>query len=308
MLLFAHSSNVPELLLARVVPGVATGACTGAVTALIVDMQPNPKIGAWVAGGSSPFGLAIGAVLAGVLIQRAPSPLTLVYWVLLVSYVFLMGAMPFVPEQPLKRPGASIWQAVRPRFGVPQIVRPAFVGIIPALFAEWAPCGLYLSLGSSMIAHLLGAHDHMVIGLVLASFFVPAPIATVLSGHLTQDARMVLGIGALAVGVTLTLVAARVHSLARYAIASITAGSGFGITFASTIAAIPSAAPVGDRSQTFAMTFAMAYIAFSAPAVLVGIAAQIWTLKSTFFVYGILEILVIAAATVAARASTRRRA
>jgi MFS family permease len=308
MLLFVTASGVSDLIIARIVQGIATGACTGAATALIVDLQPDPRVGALVSGGSSPLGLAIGAALAGALVQYAPWPRELVYWVLLASDLLLVVALLCVPEP--RAAAASdapraLWQALRPRVGIPLVARPTFLRITPALLATWAPCGLYLSLGSSMIAHLLDVHDHMVVGLVLACFFAAAPLASMLASSTGPDARSAIGFGALAGGVVLTILAITSKSLALYVAGSILAGGGFGITFSLIMGAISSVTPPGDRSRTFAMVFIVAYAAFSVPAVLAGLAAQHWGLKSTFIAYGMLEVLVVAVAAIAARSSSR---
>ncbi|GGK43511.1 MFS transporter [Nocardia camponoti] len=302
MLLFIHASDVSGLIAARVVQGIATGVCTGAATAMIVDLQPNPQIGSVVSGGASPVGLALGAAVAGALVQYAPWPRYLIYWVLFACYLVLILALAALPRaQRAQARSEPLLDALRPRVGVPEKARPMFIAIVPALLATWAPCGLYLSLGPSMLQELLDVHNHFVVGLILASFFAPAPLATLAAARLHPTTRRLTGFGMLGVGVALTIVAVLTKSLALYLVASVLAGAGFGITFSLTMATIAAATAARDRAKTFALTFAVAYTAFSVPAVLAGLAAQHWHLRSTFVVYGVIEVIVVVVAALAAQ-------
>ncbi|MFC9442763.1 MULTISPECIES: MFS transporter [Brevibacterium] len=307
MVLFILADGVGPLIVARLVQGAATGLCTGAASAMIVAHQPSQPAGALVSGGSSPIGLALGAALAGLLVEYAPWPRQLVYSVLLGTYAALLIALILLPRDPVPRQPVRL-RALVPRVGLPAAVRPLFIRRIPALLAIWAPAGLYLSLGASLVHTTFGVDNTFVVGLTLAVFFLPAPAATWRMRGMTPRRHGLLSFGLLGLGVLCTVVAVLVDSLALYIVASALAGAGFGAGFSRVMGTIGQAAPAADRSRTFATTFIVAYTAFSVPAVLAGLAAQHFGLVPTFIVYGLCEVGVVIIAAALAATSPKRGA
>lgn len=310
MVVFATASGVETLVVARIVQGVATGAITGAVSAFILDLQPSSHVGSVVTGAAPGIGLALGAALAGGLVQHAPAPRQLVFWLLLACYLLLALAVLFAPEQATaRRDRRAIRSALRPSVGVADAARSTFAAWAPALVATWALGGLYLSLGSSAVARLFGVTDHFLVGLVLMSFFAPAGLALLGIHYVPQDARRTLGFASLGGGVVVTLIGVLASSAAVYVLGSVIAGVGFGVTFQAAVAEIGAVTPATGRAQTFAATYVLGYTAFSIPAVVAGLAAQDWGLRPTLLGYGVLDVaLVGAAALLAVRASRRAAA
>ncbi|WP_446665224.1 MFS transporter [Flexivirga sp. B27] len=307
MVIFAHAGGVGALLLARIIQGIATGAITGAVSALIVDLQPDAHKGSVVTGGAPGIGLALGAAVAGGLVQHAPWPREFVFWSLFGVYLLLAVVAMFVPEPPRRRTDLrSVRRAVRPSVGVAAEARSAFLAFAPAMAATWALGGLYLSLGSSAVARLLGVSDHFHVGLVLASFFTPAGLVLLVIHRIPQEARRWLGLVSLGGGVLVSVVGVTVGSSVVYIIGSAIAGVGFGAAFQSAVAAIAAVTPADKRAQTFAAIYVLGYTAFSIPAVIAGLAAQDWGLRPTFVGYGVLELGLVASAAALAVRATRR--
>lgn len=306
-LIFANAGGVGDLVFARAVQGVATGAITGSVSAMMVDLQPDPHTGSIVVGGAPAFGLALGSALAGGLVQHAPWPRELVFWVLCGAYLLLAIAMCFVPEPARGRPSwRAILRELRPSIGVARPARSTLVNLLPALVATWALGGLYLSLGSSAVARILGDTDHFVVGMVLAAFFLPAALALLVIRAVPETYRRGLGLVMLGGGVAITVVGVLAASTPVYVVGSVFAGVGFGVSFLVAMSALSAVTPATERAQTFATTYLVSYTAFSVPAVLAGLASQDWGLRPTLVGYGVLEIaLVILAGWLAVRAARR---
>lgn len=72
------------LLVARAVQGIAVGLATAALSAALLDTEPEDRPGlAAVLAASAPLGgLAVGALGSAVLVQVGPDPTRLVFWVL----------------------------------------------------------------------------------------------------------------------------------------------------------------------------------------------------------------------------------
>lgn len=302
MLIFIFAGAPVDLMAARVVQGLATGFITATVTATIVDLQPSAFAGSIVTSSSPTTGIAIGAVLAGALVQYAPWPRFLVYWVLLAIYLLMLALLALAPE-PVgsPRPHRSIiLRALRPSVGVAVPARTVFVAMIPALCATWALGGLYLSLGSSAVAEVFGIRNHFVAGLILGAFFLAGAIGSVIAMRLPAGLQRVFSYTALASGVILSVVATLTSTIALYVAGSVVAGLGFGATFLMAMSAIAAVTPSAERGQTFATTFVVSYSAFSVPAVAAGLAAQQWGLRGTLVGYGVLDVSLVVLATLMA--------
>jgi MFS family permease len=147
MACFAAADSVGWLYAARVVQGAATGTATGAVSAALVDLAP-------LANSVAPtLGLAAGALGSSLLVQYAPAPMRLVYWLLLGTFAAGIGGTLLASEPGQRRAGALA--SLIPEAGVPRPARRVFASAVPALAAGWALGGFYLALGPSLAASLL---------------------------------------------------------------------------------------------------------------------------------------------------------
>ena len=309
MLLFAIAGGAGGLMAARIVQGFAVGAATGTTTAMIMDSAPNPRFGSIVSSAVPSLGIAIGAVLAGALVEFAPLPRQLVFWILAVVYLVLAALVWLVPERarPESTSRESIWRSLRPSAGLPPATRPAFFALVPSIGATWALAGLYLSLGSSVVGTVLDVHSHFVVGIVLGVFFAAGISGAVVSTVSPPRLREWFGYGTLTVGVLVTIAAMLMSALPLYVVGSVVAGFGFGATFRFAINALGEAAPVAQRGQVFATMYIVSYLAFSVPALAAGLAVERFGLKPTAVAYGALEVALVLIATVAGIVRARRQ-
>ncbi|WP_328294076.1 MFS transporter [Kineococcus sp. NBC_00420] len=305
--LFTVADGPGGLVAARIVQGLAVGAATGTTTALVMDSAPGPRTGSIVSSAVPTFGIALGAALAGALVEFAPHPRELVFWVLAVVYLLLAALVWWVPERARTTTSPEpLWRSLLPSAGVPATTRPVFFGLLPSIAATWALGGLYLSLGSSVIGSVLGVHDHFVVGLVLAVFFTAGTCGTALSALLPPRARQGFGLGTLALGVLTTIEAMSSSSLPLYVTGSVIAGLGFGATFRFAVDALGKAAPPAQRGQVFATMYIVSYLAFSVPALAAGLAVARFGLEPTVVAYGVFDVALVAVAGVTAFVRTRR--
>ncbi|NUR98558.1 MAG: MFS transporter [Kribbellaceae bacterium] len=307
MVLFAIAGSTGGLLVARVVQGVAVGAATGTTTAMIMDAAPNPRIGSVVSSAVPSLGIVVGAVLAGALVEFAPLPRQLVFWILAAVYAVLAALVWLIPERARPEPasGESLWRSLRPSAGLPADVRPVFLALVPSMAATWALAGLYLSLGSSVLGSVLEVHSHFVVGVVLGVFFAAGAVGTVVSTVSSQ--RESLGYATLALGVLVTIAATLLAALPLYVAGSAIAGLGFGATFRFAVHALGEAAPDARRGEVFATMYIVSYLAFSVPALAAGLAAERFGLEPTAVAYGALDVALIVIAAVAGIIRAGRR-
>jgi MFS family permease len=284
MLLFAEARSVLWLFLARILQGVATGIATAAISAALIDLQPQPRTGALLAASAPMGGLAAGALGSGLLVEYAPEPTRLVYWLLLGAFVLATLLASAVPETVSRR---ATWRAsLKPEVAVPASLRSAFVATIPCLTATWALGGLILSLGPSLTAKVLGDSSHVAGGLPI---FIMAGISSVASVRLRDThARSAArgGLTALILGVALALLALNDGSTALFLLATGIAGLGFGPAFAGAFRAISNRAPADQRAALVASVYVASYLAYSLPALAAGIAVTQLGLHEAANIYG----------------------
>lgn len=301
MLLFAEAQGVGWLFAARIVQGVATGIAMGTISASLIDLEPDerPRLGATLGVAAPLAGLALGALAAGLLVQYGPDPTRLVFWLLAGAFVLATVVAGVVPET-VEQSGP--WaHSLRPRLAIPPSVRGDFVRAIPCLIATWALGGLILSLGPSVMAGVLGNTSHVIGALPI---FIMAGISAVASVRLRQAhprATAQAGLTALAVGVALALVAISRDSTGLFLAATAIVGLGFGPAFGGAFRTLSSQAPIDQRAGLVSSILAVAYLAFSLPAVAAGAAVTPLGLRQTTEIYGATLIAVAMVALVLSR-------
>jgi MFS family permease len=286
MAVFVGADGVGWLVWARIVQGFATGAALGVLGAYLLDLQPSDgsRLGSLVNSVAPTFGLGLGAIVTGLLVQYAPHPTKLIFAILMVLFVALVLATAVLPETMPHVPGAVA--ALRPEIAVPIRARHAFAGAVPTMVSTWALGGLILSVGGSLLATVFGQTNHGVVGLVIGLFPVSAAAAALLARDMSTPAMSRLGSAALAAGTGLFLLALGWSSMALFVVASIVAGGGFGTGFLGSLRSVTQLAEPHERAALLSAVFVVSYLAFSIPALVAGLVTTHIGLRDTSFGYG----------------------
>ncbi|WP_307841430.1 MFS transporter [Streptomyces endocoffeicus] len=278
--LFLTAGNVVVLAAARVLQGIATGAATTTLSATLVDLEPPHARGrAGTVTSVSPLtGLALGALGSGVLVEFGPAPTRLVYALLFGGMVLVAVAVAVLPETSPRRPGAVA--SLRPRVAMPAHLRADILPVVPAMIAGWALAGMYLSLGPSVAAKLLGLHSHLVGGVVVTLLTGTGALAVFLlrsrsASSLLTPSSALLGLGTL---ISLAGIAEDLTWLA--AVGTVVAGLALGASVLATFGTFARVAEPHERSAVFALANVIAYLGNSVPAVLGGIAVTVLGLRT----------------------------
>ena len=244
-----------------------------------------------------------GALGTSALVQYAPAKTHLVWWLLLGAFVAAALAVLVIPEPGRRRPGALA--ALRPHVGVPREARGPFLVAMPCLIAVWALGGLYLSLGASLTAQLVGSSNLLWGG--TAIFLLPgtATVATVALRNIEPRAAMLVGCIGLLVGVGITFAAITTRTSWAFLLGTAVAGIGFGPGFTGAYRMVVARSTPDGRASLIAAIFSVSYLAFSPPAVLAGVATTHYGLHDTALVY--CAVIALLVATAAASLLLRRR-
>ncbi len=267
MLIFTTATGVPELLLARVVQGLATGAAVGAIGAGLLDL--NRTKGTIANGVGALAGTASGALGSALFVEYLPQPVHLVYVVLLAVFVAQLVGVLFMAESASPRAGALA--ALRPQFAVPAAARRPMLAAIPALVAVWALAGFYGSLGPAVVKAITGSTWFVLGGLALFTLAGSASLAVLVLRSVAPRRVMTLGTIALAVGVALTLVAMSSGSTAVFFTGAVISGVGFGAGFQGALRTVVPLAAEHERAGVLSTLYVVSYLAMGLPAVIGGV-------------------------------------
>ncbi|NIZ92420.1 MFS transporter [Kineococcus rubinsiae] len=306
--LFTRADSVGWLLAARALQGVSTGAAIGSLGAALLDLQrPGRQLAQLVNGAAPPVGLTLGALGSGLLVQFAPAPTRLVYVVFAALLLLCAAALWFLPSTAERVPGALA--SLRPTVAVPAATRPALLHAAPAFVGSWALGGLYLSLGPSLAAQVLGRGDHLVGGLVVASVAGVGALVGVLSRHADAARVVALGSAAFVVGPLLLVVALEQRSTAGFFLGAALSGVGFGAGFQGALRTVLATAPAAGRAGVLSAVYVLSYLAFGVPAVVAGLLAPTTGLERATDGYSALVVVLgVLGLVLAGRAARSARA
>ena len=280
--IFVLAAHAIDLVIARLLQGIATGVALTTLGATIVDAQP--RHGATLNGVTAFIGLTVGSLLSGALIAWAPLPTQLVYEVLLAVTAAEIIFLAVVPETTQGKAGA--WGALTPKIAVPTAARPVMTGLLPLNLAGWALGGYYLFLMPSLVSSATSTRSPFLGASVVAALMVSATI-TVLALRARPTDRLLRLAGAmLAAGIALTLLAVSDHSAAGMIFGTFVAGVGFGSCYFGSLRALIPLAGERERAGLLAAYLVVSYTAFAVPAVVAGLLTPRFGLVTTSYVYG----------------------
>jgi MFS family permease len=303
MWIFTTADGVPQLITARIVQGLATGAAIAAVGAGLLDLD---RARGTVANAVAPMvGTASGGLVAGLFVQYLPAPSHLVFIVLSVVFLAQAAGVLLMPETTPGQAGALA--SLRPEVGLPAAARRPMLTAAPVLFAAWALAGLYLALGPALIRLMVHNGSSLLGGALVFVMAGSAAIAVLLARKVAAARMMAGGIVALIAGIALSLVAILASSGVLFFASLVLAGAGFGNTLQGAIRTILPAAEAHERAGLLSLVYVVSYLGMGLPAVIAGVLVVYGGgLRTTALQYGVVVIAVAAVALAALRRSSVR--
>jgi MFS family permease len=268
LLVFADAHSVAALMVARVIQGLATGTAIGAIGAGMLDIDQTRGA---VANSTAPgLGTASGVLLSSFAVQWLPAPTRLVYLALVGVVVAQAAGVFLLPETSPRAPGAL--RSLIPQLEIPAQTRRPLLAAAPVLFAVWALGGFYASLGPSLIDHLVGSASVVDGGLGLGILTGVGATTTYVLRTAPARKVMLVGTGALMVGVAVTLFAVWVVSPLTFFAGTIVAGIGFGGGFQGGIRLVAPLAHPDQRAGVLSVLYVVSYLGLGIPAIVAGMA------------------------------------
>ena len=229
------------------------------------------------------WGLAVGGLGASALVQYAPAPTHLVWWLLLGASFAAALAILTIPETSAGHP--NVLASLRPSVGIPRQARTTFARTAPIFGAAWALNGFYLSLGPSLAGDVLRSRNLLWGGLVIFLLTAARRHRDGRARGWSARATMMIGCIALFAGAAITFAAVATTSAGVFLAGIAIAGTGVGTAFLGSFRTLSALATPGQRASLISAIFIEAYTAFSIPVVIAGIATSRFGLHRTGLVY-----------------------
>jgi hypothetical protein len=269
MLVYATAGGVGELMGARIIQGIATGAALGAIGAGMLDVD---RVRGALANALSPgLGTGSGALISALFVQFLPAPTQLIYFALIGVFAVQAIGVALLRETVTPVPVRS--SVFAPEVRLPRAVRGPVLAAAPVLFASWALAGLYAALGPSIVQTLTGSANVVLGAVSLTALTVTAVSTTYLLRNVPARTVLGSGIAGLVAGVAITLLALGTGSVALFFAGTAVSGVGFGAGFQGGIrSVVPLAAP-HERAGVLSLLFVISYLGMGVPAVAAGFGA-----------------------------------
>lgn len=272
-IVFLLAGTLGWLFVGRVLSGLSAGIFTGTATATIVDLAPEEgrSRASLIAAAVNMGGLGAGPLLAGVLAQYAPLPLTLCFVVDLVLVGLAVVGVQAVAE-PVRRPRTV---RLRPQeIAVPAEIRGVFTRAAIAGFAGFAVMGLFTAVSPAFLGTVLHDTNHAVTGAVVLSVFIASTIGQSLSMVIGERRALILGCAGLIAGMIVVGASLPLRSLAMLIGGAVIAGLGQGMSFRAGLGSVTSASAPDKRGAITSSYFVMLYIGIAIPVIGEGAAAK----------------------------------
>lgn len=308
-LVFLFAQSTSWLFVARVVSGFSTGLGAGAATAWIAELAiaRGKSATAQIATVANYTGLAVGAVIAGLLAAFANWPLRLPYGVYLGLLLAIAIAIMFAPETVANRVRRMDDVSLRPRLGVPHEVRLRFVPPAVTAFAVFSLLGFYAALIPNLLSQSMAQRSPAVSGGVVFELFVVAAVAVILTGKLSSRTAMLSGLALLVPSLWLLVAAEWIQSMSLLLIATAVGGISGALGYRGSLAVVNEIAPADRRSEVVSSYLVAVYCGNSVPVVGIGfLSAAVSAMAAHVSLAVLITVLAAIAFAVARRAGAAR--
>ncbi len=271
-LLFALAPDVLWLFAGRAFMGIGVGLTAGPSTAAMVEFsgQGEAKRAATITTVAQAVGFAAALLLGGALIQYAPLPTRLNFWVLSAVLAVLFTAAWFLPHHT----GSEAQGRWRPKTTViPNHLRYVFAVAAAAVTTAYTHGVLILSLGSQVASDLVGSPNTLVNGAALSLFAIASAVVGISARTMQPRTAMTTGAAASAAGMALLAAAVAGHHLPVFLAATAISGAGYSLLFFGGLETINSAAPAEHRGGVLSAIYLLAYVSLGAVSLLLGAVA-----------------------------------
>ncbi|KAA0075903.1 MFS transporter [Tardiphaga sp. P9-11] len=278
-LLFALAPDIAWIFVGRVLMGIGVGLAASPSTAAIIEFsgpgQADRASSATTA--SQAVGFALATLIGGALIQYAPNPTRLNFWVLSLVIATTIAFAWFLPRH-TKADAATPWKLKAPC--IPRRLRMTLATSSAAGIVGWVIGGLMLSLGARISRDLVGSSNILVNGAAIALFAVVWGVCSIFARRVAARWAVVIGAGSSIVSMGALGLSTAQHSLWLFLASASLAGIGYSYLLFGALSLINANAAADHRAGAFSALYLIVYLLQGTVAFLLGLAATAWGLEA----------------------------
>ncbi|SDO20176.1 Predicted arabinose efflux permease, MFS family [Nakamurella panacisegetis] len=297
--------DLPGLIMARFITGFAVGMITATATAHLSELHAasRPEQGTarfeLVSTAANIGGLGLGPLVAGILAQWAPAPLTTPYLVFAGLLGLGIVAVQLTPETVVAPTEPVPYRPQRVSLGHGD--KRKILAAMAAGFTAFAVFGLFTSLAPTFLSGTLGHPARVLAGAVVFIVFTVSALAQSFTRGMAPHRQMLTGIVGEAAGLVVLTVGVESAALAPFLVGGALAGAGAGVLFKSAIGTVVAQAPAAQRGEALAGLFLIAYLGLIGPVLAVGLATQYISTASALLWFSAVLLLLLLSLGVLAR-------
>ena len=269
---FGLAPDLTWVFIGRALMGVGVGLSLSPATAAMVEFggRDGARRASSATTAATATGLALATIVGGALVQYAPAPLHLSFWVLAAVTVVVGGLAFFLPRH-TRDEAAGPWRPRLPR--TPREERAAFTAGTLGISAAFAMGAIFLALGAQIARDLVRSDNAFVNGAIISISAVTIGVVAVVARPLRPRTAVTLGPVLAIVGLGLLIVAGLGHSLPAFIASSLVAGAGYSLMFSGGLGLVTSSAPAHHRAAVISAAYVVGYLVQAVAALGLGVLA-----------------------------------
>jgi len=275
--LFAIAPSVLWVFVGRAFIGLGVGLCAGPAAAALLEFSAagQETRASSINTVAQAVGIVLATIVGGALIQYAPYPTHLNFWVLLIVLAILFAFAWFLPR-PVSNQALGRWHPKLP--SVPRGIRKIFAVSAIAAGSGYAIGGLMMSLGAQIARDLVGSDNVLVNGVAIALFALAAGLVAIPGKRLTPRAAITVGGISSIVGTALLALSTARRALPIFVAAATAGGIGFSLMYLGGLSLINASAPADRRGGVLSVLYSVAFATQAIIVLLLGATATTWGL------------------------------
>jgi MFS family permease len=303
---FLFAEGVAWLYAGRILSGISIGIATGAGTAWLAELidEQDKSRATTIATSVNFLGLAVSALIAGIIAQYLIWPLRLPFILYIVTLLVVI-ALIWGAEETVADPRGLRITAFRPNVSVPSAIRAQFVAPAVTGFGAMALVGFFAAIGPTLLAQDLNITNHAVAGAVFFELAIIVAATIVATAHLASETSMLAGLGLMIPSVILVVLAQVLASMWLLLLATAACGAAAGLGYRGSLQVVNQIAPADKRAAVVSSYFICGFTGNALPVIGIGV---ISTLAGPAIADGVFAglIVVFAAAALAMHLQQRK--
>ncbi len=256
---FGLAPDLTWVFVGRGLMGVGVGLALSPATAAMIEFGGPSRAhrASSTTTAATATGLALATLVGGALVQYAPFPLHLTFWVLTVVTLVVAALAWFFPRHTPDE-SAGRW---RPRgLAVPAGARREFAAGTLAVSTAYAMGAVFLALGAQIARQLIRSDNAFVDGAIISISAVMIGVVAILARPLRARVSLFFGPIALAFGLGTLVGSGLAHSLVLFIVASIFSGTGYSLLFSGGLGMVAASAPEHRRGAVISAAYVIGYL------------------------------------------------